>query len=124
MNEEKEVKDPALESLRNDIAQVGPHLMEIAGRVIDEGISEFPVFVASFEMVDIGKPIFDRDVVQLNWFFNASILEDFVRKNIVKKENLNRFQRVYGNPKEEACIFMITPDEAKFVFVPYVIEDK
>lgn len=124
MSEEKEVIDPSLESLRNDVAQIGLHLKEIAERVIDEGISEFPVFVASFEMIDIGKPIFDRDIIQLNWFFNASILEDFVRKNIVKKENLNRFQKVYGDPKEEACIFMVTPEEARFVFVPYVIEDK
>ncbi len=123
MSKQREELDPSLESLRNDMAQIGPHLREIADRVIEEGITEFPVFVASFELVDIGKPIFDRDSIQLNWFFNASILEDFVRKNIVKKDKLGQFQKVYENPREKACIFMITPEEAKFIFIPYLIED-
>ncbi len=108
-----------LESLNNDIALVGEQLKEIAQRVIDEGISDYPVFIASQEMVDIGKPIFDRDEVSVNWFFNASILEDFVRRDLVKRENLGRFQRTFGDPAEKACIFVITGMDGQFVFVPY-----
>lgn len=108
-----------LESLNNDIALIGEQLKEIAQRVMDEGISEYPVFVASQEIIDIGKPIFDRDEVSVNWFFNASILEDFVRRDLVKRENLGRFQRAFGDPAEKACIFVIANESGQFVFVPY-----
>ncbi|RMG29192.1 MAG: hypothetical protein D6730_04345 [Bacteroidetes bacterium] len=113
-----------LESLQNDVAQVGGHLREISRRVIEEGISDYPVFVAAQEIVDIGKPIFDRDSMPLNWFFSASILEDFVRKKIVLKENLQQFRRTFGDPMKKACIFVVTRDEARFVFVPFEEEEE
>ena len=119
---EEQSFDLIFESLQNDVAQVSPTLKQIAETIIDEGISEYPVFVATQELIDVGKPIFDREEVQLNWFFNASILEDFQRKDIVKGENLLEFKRAYGDPKEKACIFVITPEMAHFVFVPYVEE--
>ncbi len=113
-----------LESLQNDVAQVGEHLKKISTSVIDEGISEYPVFVAAQQLIDIGKPIFDRDSVMLNWFFSASILEDFLRRKIILQENLQAFKRTYGDPKEKACIFVIAQDEARIVFVPYEISEE
>ena len=119
--ESSDIEDPILESLQNDMFQVGKEMKEIANTVIEEGISEYPVFVASQQMVDIGKPIFDRDsTVNLNWFYYASLLEEFVKKEIVLAENLSQFKRIFNNPQEIACIFVITQKEnARFVFVPY-----
>jgi hypothetical protein len=117
-----ELNPTILESIQNDVAQVGDSLRVIAQRVIEEGISEYPVFVAAQEWVDVGKPIFDRDAVQLNWFFSASILEDFVRKNLVKADRVKDFQRAFGDPSERACIFVITPDVQQFIFVPYDVD--
>ena len=113
---------PILESLQNDVAEIGPTLRQIVQTVINESISEYPVFVAAQEMVELGKPIFDREEVHLNWFFNASILEDFQRKGIVQGERLLAFKRTYGDPLERACIFVVTPEVAQFVFVPYEVE--
>ena len=115
-------KDPILESIQNDVAEIGDQLREIASRVIEEGISEYPVFVAAHQWVDLGRPIFDRDAVQVNWFFFASILEEFVQKKIVLQDKLRAFQRTFGDPMETACIFVITESEARFVFVPYSID--
>lgn len=117
-----ELNPTVLESIQNDVAQVGDSLRMIAQRVIEEGISEYPVFIAAQEWVDLGKPIFDRDSVQLNWFFNASILEDFVRKNIVTADRVKDFQRAFGDPNERACIFVITPEVQQFIFVPYDVD--
>ena len=108
-----------LESLKNDLDQVGETLHKLAAMVISEGISDFPVFVAAHKFVEIGKPVFDLDDVQINWFFNISTLEEFVQKDIIKTENLNRFRRTYNDPEENACIFVITEDDARIVFVPY-----
>jgi hypothetical protein len=108
-----------LESLRNDFAEVGSTLKALALRVIEEGVSEYPIFVASQELVSLGKPIFDQDLMQLNWFFSASILEEFVRKQIVEPGKLARFRKAYENPEERACLFVVTPEVMQFVFLPY-----
>ncbi len=119
-----QTQDPILESLQNDIFQIGESLMEISHKVLDEGISEFPIFVASQEIVDIGKPVFDRDTIQLNWFYYASFIEEFTKKELILPDNIAQFQRIYSNPREIACIFVISHEEdARFVFVPYTLKE-
>lgn len=117
-------KELILESIHNDVALVGTALKAISEKVVEEGISEYPLFIASQEYVDIGKPVFDRDRVQLNWFFNASILEDFTKKRLISPDKAANFTRTFGDPKEKACIFVVKDGEAFFVFVPYQIEEK
>ncbi|MEL6673632.1 MAG: hypothetical protein AAFR61_15615 [Bacteroidota bacterium] len=108
-----------LESIQNDVEHIHQHLKAIAIRVMEEGISDYPVFIAAQEMVDLGRPILDRDSISVNWFFNASILEDFVRRDIVKKDKLEKFKSTFGDPREKACIFVLTPKIGQFIFVPY-----
>lgn len=114
--------DMILESVRNDVALIGKDLRVIAGKVIEESISEYPVFIAAQDFVDIGKQIFDRDSVQLNWYFYATILEDFTRREIVKADRIKDFQKTFGDPMERACIFVISEGMGQFVFVPYNLE--
>ena len=116
---EQQSKEVILESLRSDMAEIGKYLREVATRVIFEGISDYPVFIASHEMVDIGKPIFDRDSLTINWFFNATLLEDLVRRNLIRKDRVEDFKRTYGDATEKACIFVIYGDAAEIVFIPY-----
>ena len=111
-----------LESVRNDVALIGKDLKVISQKVIEGGISEYPVYIAAQDFVDIGKQIFDRDSVQLNWFFYASILEDFTRREIVKGDRIKDFQKTFGDPLERACIFVISEGMGQFVFVPYDLE--
>ena len=116
----EETNELILESIRNDVATVAKELKMVAGRVIDEGISDYPIFIASQEMINIGKPMFDRDSVQLNWFFSATILEDFVHKGLITRTKMADFQRTFGDPREKACVFVIVGEEGQFVFVPYL----
>lgn len=115
--------DILIESLKSDVAQVATTLKQVAETVIEESISEYPVFIASQEVVNLGKPIFDQDELPLNWYFSASILEDFVKREIVLGENLRQFKKTYGDPAKRACIFVVTPEVGQFVFVPYEEED-
>lgn len=119
MSEQKEKL--IFESLQNDLISVGPYLKEIAQNVIKDEISQYPVFVAAQEHVEIGKMIFNPEQHGLNWFFTASLLEEFVSKKLIDPSNLNRFKRTFGDPTEKACIFAIFEQEGRFVFVPYDI---
>lgn len=116
------MENTVLESLHNDFAQVKHILQPLAQRIIGEEISEFPIFVASHEWIEMGKPLFSRDDMNLNWYFFASILEEFTKKNIIKREHVGNFKDTYGDPDERACIFMVIGEEAKFIFIPYEAE--
>lgn len=108
-----------LESIRNDVDRIGDQLREISNQVIEEGISSYPIYIASHQPHEIGKPIFDPDSSTLNWTFHASIVEEFIQKEIIPKDRVNTFQKTYENPEERACIFILTPDLMQVVFVPY-----
>ena len=112
-------KEILIESIKSDFKIIESHLKEITQRVIDESISTHPIFIASQEMVDIGRPILDRNEVQVNWFFNVSIMEDFVRKGLIQSNKTSEFKRTHGDPLEKACIFVIVGEEGQFLFVPY-----
>lgn len=119
-----EINPEVLESIRNDVAMIGDDLKLIAENVIEESISEYPIFVVAQELIPFGRQVFDRDEVSLNWFFFASLLEEFMKKNLISREGVKDFQKAYKDPKERACIFIITPEIAQFVFVPYDIDQE
>ena len=112
-------KEILIESIKSDFKIIESHLKEITQRIIDESISTYPIFIASQEMVNIGSPILDRNEIQVNWFFNVSILEDFVRKGLIQADKTAEFKRTHGDPMEKACIFVIVGEEGQFIFVPY-----
>lgn len=116
----EETLDPVIiESIRNDLQTVGGRMQELARRIIEEGVSEYPIFIASDEMIPLGKLLFDREEFDLNWFFQVSVLEDFVRKGLITREKLTSFRRAYDEPAQTACILVVREGDAHFVFVPY-----
>ncbi|MEM7660050.1 MAG: hypothetical protein AAF399_28325 [Bacteroidota bacterium] len=111
-----------LESIQNDMAMVGQDLKTIAHQVIEEGISEYPVFIASQQLLNLGKPVFDPETAGLNWFFQATILEDLVQREIVSKSRVNEFRKALGDPKATACVMVVLEQGVQVVFVPFDIE--
>lgn len=111
--------NPILESLKNDFAQVKEILRTLAERVVQEGISDYPIFVASREWIEIGKPLISREDLPVNWYFFASMLEEFQKRKLIDSRHLQQFKRAYGEPDDRACIFMVVGEQANFVFIPY-----
>ncbi|MBX7243422.1 MAG: hypothetical protein K1X92_16910 [Bacteroidia bacterium] len=108
-----------LESLYVDFEKIKPLIKELSDRIIQEEISEYPIFIASHQWVDIGKPIVNREEMELNWYFYVSILEDFVRKKLIPQNNVTQFKSTYGDAEEKACMFTIIDKDANFIFIPY-----
>ncbi len=111
-------------SLREDMKVLGEYLQEIAQQMKEHNISRYPVFIAHKETaIQLGKPVIDAERSKTNWSFNASMLEELVGKQIVEKEKVLEFREVYNNPKEIACIFLVTPEQMDFVWCPYNLEE-
>ena len=95
-----------------------PVLSNAADTIVHQNVSSYPIFVIHQQIVDIGILIVDKEVVDGNWSVNASSLEEFVAKQIISNEKLENFRRVFKDPSEELCLFLLSDLGAKFIFIP------
>jgi L-cysteine desulfidase len=117
-NEEKKKESPLL-SLERDLKIYSESIHEVAIEIMVEGLSSYPIFVAYQHLVKLGELILDRDDLNMDWSINASTLEEFIEKGIIKNELKERFLKSYKNAHDFMCLFVIVPEGANFVYYPY-----
>lgn len=108
-----------LVSLEKDLELYAESIREIAIEIIAEGISKFPVFVAHQHTVSIGEMILNKDELNTNWTIQASTVEEFIEKGIIKPELKELFLKAYKKPEDFMCVFVIVPEGANFIYYPY-----
>jgi hypothetical protein len=118
-NNGKDKESPLL-SLEIDLKLFNESIREVAIEIMVEGLSRYPIFVAHQHEVALGEMILDKDDINSDWSINASTLEEFVERGIIKKELKQRFIDTYKKPEDFMCVFVIVPEGANFVFFPYV----
>ena len=112
-------KESPLKSLEKDLTFYNESIKEIAGEIMLEGLSEYPIFVAHQHVVALGELILDKDELNTQWSIQASMLEEFVQKGIIHKDKKERFIKQYKDPNQFMCLFVVVPEGANFVFYPY-----
>lgn len=117
--EKSEKKTSPLVSLEKDLELYAESIKEIALEIIAEGISAHPVFVAHQHTVSIGELILNKDELNTNWTIQASTVEEFVEKGIIKPERKEEFLKYYKKPQDFMCVFVIVPEGANFIYYPY-----
>jgi hypothetical protein len=118
-NNGKDKESPLL-SLEIDLKLFNESIREVAIEIMVEGLSSYPIFVAHQHEVALGEMILDKDDINSDWSINASTLEEFMERGIIKKELKQRFIDTYKKPENFMCVFVIVPEGANFVFFPYV----
>ncbi len=93
-------------------------LSEASDIIIDEGVSNYPIFVAHQEEINIGIPTLDKQNSGGTWNINSSSLEEFVVKRIIHEDKIDGFKSNYKDPSEFVCIFVLSELGAKFVYLP------
>jgi hypothetical protein len=106
-----------LKKLYQDFNIVSPTLLFIAKLMIKQKISSYPIFIACNTPILLGIKI--DDLPMTHFEFRASHLENFVKKEFIPKNTAPQFQSTYPDPIQKACIFMVTEEFQKFIFVPY-----
>lgn len=112
-------KESPLLSLKKDLDFYKETIREVALDIVGEGLSSYPIFIAHQHQVSIGEIIIDKEEFGKEWTIQASTLEEFIERGIIQKEKKDVFLYSYKNPNEYACIFVIVPEGANFVFIPY-----
>ncbi len=91
---------------------------DTANKIKEEGISNYPIFVAHQDETDIGIPIIKRTENGGIWSINASTLEQFYTNKLIKKEKLEDFKNLYNNHRHDICYFVLSEIGAQYIFVP------
>lgn len=112
-----------LNSLRLDFNLFKDSIKEVSDDIIKEGYSQYPLFVAHQATVKLGEVILDREELGINFTYQASTIEEFIEKKIIKENNVEKFKTAFKDPSKFCCIFLVTEYGGQFVFVPFEISE-
>ena len=118
-NQAPKPKESPLKSLEIDLKFYAESIKEVSTEIMVEGISAHPIFVAHQHEVKVGEMILDKDELNTSWTIQASTLEEFIEKGIIKPDKKENFIKNYKNAHHFMCLFVIVPEGANFVFYPY-----
>ncbi|MEM6396621.1 MAG: hypothetical protein AAF741_09755 [Bacteroidota bacterium] len=103
---------------------VRPHLQllsEAADTVIEQEVSNYPVFVAYFaeeQDLEVGLPVTQISSSRGRvWALRITTLEELVSRQVVLREKVDNFRQVYRNTPDSICFLIWTDGEARFGFV-------
>lgn len=88
-------------------------------RMLDEEVTRYPIFVAHQQEVEIGVVLISHDNDTHKWSIHASTLEEFNVKGLVPDDKIHDFIKVYKNPEDFYCVFVISELGAQFAFLPF-----
>jgi hypothetical protein len=108
-----------IESLKVDIRLCEEMIGEVAGDIIREGFSSYPVFIATEHEVKIGERIVDKNDFAAKFNIYASTLEELMDNKLILPERKENFIKAFKNPKQFMCFMLITPEIASVVFLPF-----
>lgn len=93
-------------------------LGKAADAVIQQDVSDYPIFIAHQQVMDMGIPIIEKEKVKGNWSVHVSSLEEFVTKQVIQPDKIDEFKNVYKDPEGSLCFFVLSELGASFIFFP------
>ncbi|MEY2792711.1 MAG: hypothetical protein RJA76_703 [Bacteroidota bacterium] len=103
-----------------DFVNVSHILKDAAYQIKQRKFSEFPIFVVSQQAIEIGQKLIGLAELNGNrWQYNASMLEEFLQRQLIADENKDVFTSNYKDIEEYCCLFVVDGQFTNFVFIPY-----
>lgn len=114
-----ELNGKYLGTISKDFVRVADNIKEASYQIRTRGFSDFPIFPISKTHQPIGQLLFGKGDLNLEWNYYATYLDEFVQRKIVKEDKADEFKKVYKNPDEFCCLFVVDGDFTNFLFIPY-----
>jgi hypothetical protein len=86
--------------------------------IVEQEVSSYPIFVLHKGEIELGIVLKDYEGVWSDWGINASTLEEFVVRQIIKSEKVDDFKSIYKPANSHICLFVLSESGATFVFLP------
>ncbi len=117
MSDNKESTEKFLQ-LQRDLKPYKKPLGQAIDQMLAKEVTKYPIFVVHQQQVEIGVEIISKEKIQGNWSVNATTLEEFVAKQIIYEERVEEFKRVYKDPEDFICLFILSELSAQFIWMP------
>ena len=124
LNCKKMTYEEKLFKLREDQRRVSTYIKKVSEEIRKNKVSKYPVFIAHQEVdaIKLGRIILKQSDILSNYSYNVSLLEEMVKLDFLDKEKALDFTKIYKDPDDYICYFLLTPEDMQFVFVPYDLE--
>ena len=119
MSQEEKQSHPILDTLEQDLRYYNDAVKEVANEILNNNLSEHPVFIAHELPINIGEMILDKDDFKRSWSISASTLEELVEANVIEEDKKEEFKKVFKDPRKHICVFLISEKGGNFIFYPY-----
>jgi hypothetical protein len=108
-----------LDELKTQIKQLSTELKEVSDEMRQHQFTEYPIFVAHQENAQIGEMLFDRTEYVFPYSINASTMERLIELTVLNASKVEDFKKAFGDPNKNMCIFWISGENTRFVFMPF-----
>lgn len=112
-----ELNGKYLGSISEDFLVVADTLKDASYQIRVKGFSDYPIFPISKIDIPIGQLLVGRREMAINWNYYVTYLDEFLQRKLVDKAD--DFKKVYKNPDEFCCLFVVDQDFTNFLFIPY-----
>ena len=119
MFNDPELDGKYLGTITKDFVIIAETLKEASYQVRKHGFSEYPIFPISKKEVPIGQVLIDKTELTLDWNYNITYIDEFTSLEIIDIEKSEDFKKIYKDPDEFCCLFVIDGDFTRFIFIPY-----
>lgn len=118
------INDPELDgkylgTIRKDFVIVAESLREASFQVRNRGFSDYPIFPISKSDQQIGQLLYAKNEVATDWNYFITYLDEFIQRKLIEKDKVAEFKKIYKDPDEFCCLFVIDKDFNNIVFIPY-----
>lgn len=103
--------------LQEELKRLTPALVQARDIIRDQDVSNYPIFIAHQSDIHMGIPVIDKEETGDLWNVNASTLEEFVTKNVVKEDHIEKFREVYNSKNNHVCVFVLSELGADFIYL-------
>ncbi|MGL4631462.1 MAG: hypothetical protein ACRCVT_09680 [Leadbetterella sp.] len=114
-----EINKALMGKISADFVKVCDHLKETSYQIRQRKFSQNPIFILHLQDVELGSLLFESKDFSTIYTYKASMLEEFISRNLVGEESGELFKEHYKDPDEYCCLFVMDGEFAGFVYLPY-----
>ncbi|MFZ4544570.1 MAG: hypothetical protein ACOYOA_11005 [Saprospiraceae bacterium] len=107
-----------LEEIQLQLQKIKVLLNQASEIILTEDVSRYPIFIVNEEEVPLGIQIIQKgDNREFEHNVHASTLEEFYVKKMIQEDKIEDFKKAYKSAETHLCVFWVTDDAAKFIFI-------
>jgi len=107
-----------LNKIKRELQSAARIMEKASDEIFNQDISNYPIFIVSPTAINIGILLVESTELKGKWNLYISTLEEFSTKNLIRQERINEFRKIYKDPEDFYCLFLIEDLGSKFVFIP------